>query len=522
MIACAFISLTAAVFTSVLVSRVSSSLCRTLGELQFRNIQNWSKEDLDSFSIASLITRSTNDINQLQLYVGRLIITAVKAPTVAAWAVIKIFTSTFEWTAVTFSAVVLLMAAICFILWRGTPYIRRQRKLIDGVNANVTEVLEGMDTIRIYNADGIILGKFDESSAELRDNAIRMRHIAAAISPISTSMMNFLTMSTYWIGAVVISSAYGDTDRQMMLFSDMIVFTLYATMVLSAILTAKGTITGFLDYSVSSKRIEEVICYQPSAEYGTCKASDSPEPGNVSFDHVSFTYPNTDTEVLHDISFTIKKGETVAFVGPTASGKSTIMSLIVRLYDATSGTVSVGGTDVRDYAKRELCPVTGYVPQTPVVFTGTLRNNITFGVPADDEEIMRALRIAHLDETAANMPKGLDTYLSQHGWSLSGGQRQRLAIARVVYKSAQIYIFDDSFSALDSRTDRNLRRALWGETAGATKIIVAQRVGTITEADRIIVLDKGTIVASGKHSELIESCELYREIAASQTEGSDD
>ena len=521
MLVCAFLSLAAAILTSVLVSRVSSALCRTVGNLQYRNIQKWSRKDLDSFSVASLITRSTNDINQLQQYVGRLIITLVKAPTVAVWALIKISSSTFEWTAVTLLAMVLLLTMIFLILWRGIPHLRKIRHLTDNVNENTREELEGMRTIRAYNADEKTFEKFDKSSEELRDTAVRMIRIISTIDPISASMMNFLTMSIYWIGAIVINSAYGDTGYQLKLFSDMIVFTSYASMVMSAVLMAKGVIKSSLDFAISSKRIEEVINYKPSTEYGTCKASDSPEPGSVSFDHVSFTYPNTDTEILHDVSFTIRKGETVAFIGPTASGKTTVMSLMVRLYDPSSGTVSLGGLDIREYARGELTPVLGYVPQTPVVYTGSIRNNLCFGEPADDEDLMHALRIAHLDETVDNMADGMNTRLTQHGWNLSGGQRQRLSLARVVYKGAQIYIFDDSFSALDSKTDKDLRKALFEETAGATKIIVAQRVGTIVDADRIIVLDKGSVVASGKHSELMESCELYREIATSQLEESD-
>ena len=523
MLACAFISLGLAICTSVLASRVASALCRTLRELQFRRIQTWSRQDLDSFSVASLITRSTNDVYQMQQFIGRAINMVIKAPILAIWAVFKITSSAFEWTAVTAVAMVILLVAMMLIMWRGVPYIRKMQWFVDAVNAETREELEGMRTIRAYNAEQRTIGEFDRSSDDLRDNAVKAVRIMSALHPFASSMMSFLTMAIYWVGAAVINSASGDMDRQMLLFSDMIVFTSYATMVLSSVMMATGILRMLPNIIVSSKRIEEVILHESPIKDGPLKASDASDPGAVSFDHVSFSYPGTDVEVLHDVSFSVGRGETLAIIGPTASGKSTIINLIARLYDASSGTVSVGGSDVRQYAEDELSSMIGYVPQTAVVFTGSMKDNVCYGgAEGTDDEAMRALRIAQLDDLVHRLPEGLDSDVSQHGWNLSGGQKQRLSIARAVRKDPPIYLFDDTFSALDSKTDRDLRSALSKETAGSTKIIVAQRVGTILDADRIIVLENGAVVGSGKHSELMETCDLYREIAMSQLEDFDD
>ena len=309
----------------------------------------------------------------------------------------------------------------------------------------------------------------------------------------------------------------------MRLFSDMIVFTSYATMVLSSVMMATGILRIMPNIIVSSRRIEEVISHDSPIRDGSLYAEDALEPGAVEFDHVSFKYPGSEREALHDVTFRAEPGSTLAIIGPTASGKSTIISLIARLYDATEGSVSVGGRNVREYREDDLDSMIGYVPQTAVVFTGSMKDNVGYGGKArSDEMIERAIRVAQLSELVERMPDGMDSDVSQHGWNLSGGQKQRLSIARAVCKDPPIYLFDDSFSALDSRTDRNLREALKKETAGATKIIVAQRVGTIIDADEILVLDEGRIVGSGTHEELMAACPLYREIAQSQLEDFDD
>ena len=523
MIVCAFASLGLALCTSVLSARAASSLCRTLREKQFRKIATWSRQDLDSFSVASLITRSTNDVYQLQQFIGRAINMVVKAPVLAVWALLKITSSAFEWTAVTGAAMAVLLIAISLVMWRGTPYIRKMQWFVDAVNSETREELEGMRTIRAYNAEAKTEKEFDRSSEDLRDNAVKAVKIMSLMHPLASSMMSFLTMGIYWVGAGVIEASSGNADAQMRLFSDMIVFTSYATMVLSSVMMATGILRIMPNIIVSSRRIEEVISHDSPIRDGSLYAEDALEPGAVEFDHVSFKYPGSEREALHDVTFRAEPGSTLAIIGPTASGKSTIISLIARLYDATEGSVSVGGRDVREYREDDLDSMIGYVPQTAVVFTGSMKDNVGYGGKArSDEMIERAIRVAQLSELVERMPDGMDSDVSQHGWNLSGGQKQRLSIARAVCKDPPIYLFDDSFSALDSRTDRNLREALKKETAGATKIIVAQRVGTIIDADEILVLDEGRIVGSGTHEELMAACPLYREIAQSQLEDFDD
>ena len=523
MIACAFASLGLALCTSVLSARAASSLCRTLREKQFRKIATWSRQDLDSFSVASLITRSTNDVYQLQQFIGRAINMVVKAPVLAIWALLKITSSAFEWTAVTGAAMAVLLIAISLVMWRGTPYIRKMQWFVDAVNSETREELEGMRTIRAYNAEAKTEKEFDRSSEDLRDNAVKAVKIMSLMHPLASSMMSFLTMGIYWVGAGVIEASSGNADAQMRLFSDMIVFTSYATMVLSSVMMATGILRIMPNIIVSSRRIEEVISHDSPIRDGSLYAEDALEPGAVEFDHVSFKYPGSEREALHDVTFRAEPGSTLAIIGPTASGKSTIISLIARLYDATEGSVSVGGRDVREYREDDLDSMIGYVPQTAVVFTGSMKDNVGYGGKArSDEMIERAIRVAQLSELVERMPDGMDSDVSQHGWNLSGGQKQRLSIARAVCKDSPIYLFDDSFSALDSRTDRNLREALKKETAGATKIIVAQRVGTIIDADEILVLDEGRIVDSGTHEGLMAACPLYREIAQSQLEDFDD
>lgn len=523
MIACAFASLGLALCTSVLSARAASSLCRTLREKQFRKIATWSRQDLDSFSVASLITRSTNDVYQLQQFIGRAINMVVKAPVLAIWALLKITSSAFEWTAVTGAAMAVLLIAISLVMWRGTPYIRKMQWFVDAVNSETREELEGMRTIRAYNAEAKTEKEFDRSSEDLRDNAVKAVKIMSLMHPLASSMMSFLTMGIYWVGAGVIEASSGNADAQMRLFSDMIVFTSYATMVLSSVMMATGILRIMPNIIVSSRRIEEVISHDSPIRDGSLYAEDALEPGAVEFDHVSFKYPGSEREALHDVTFRAEPGSTLAIIGPTASGKSTIISLIARLYDATEGSVSVGGRDVREYREDDLDSMIGYVPQTAVVFTGSMKDNVGYGGKArSDEMIERAIRVAQLSELVERMPDGMDSDVSQHGWNLSGGQKQRLSIARAVCKDPPIYLFDDSFSALDSRTDRNLREALKKETAGATKIIVAQRVGTIIDADEILVLDEGRVVGSGTHEELMAACPLYREIAQSQLEDFDD
>ncbi len=521
MILCALISLALGILTATLAARVASSLSRTLRDKQYQQVKTWSREDLDSFSVASLITRSTNDVYQIMTYMGRAIQLVFKAPILAVWAIYKIASESFQWTSVTLVAMLVLIGSMYVILRMGTPYIRKTQWLVDSINETAREELEGMRTIRAYNGERQQTAKFNRTSDDLLDNSITAARIFAPLHPIASSMMNFLTMAIYWVGAGIINGTPG-TEEQMVLFSDMIVFTSYATQVLSAVMMTTGILRQLPHVRVASNRIEEVIDHVSGIRDGDMTAADATEPGCIEFRDVSFTYPGADKESLHGISFRVERGETLAIIGPTASGKTTLVNLIPRLYEATSGQVLVGGRDVREYDQDELVSMLGYVPQIAVVFSGTMRDNIAYtDRPYTNDEIARAVRIAQLDELVERMPEGVDSDISQHGWNLSGGQKQRLSIARAVCKDPDVFLFDDTFSALDSKTDSELRAALDEEVSGTTRIIVAQRVGTILGADRIIVLEKGRIVGSGRHDELMETCELYREIARSQLEDFD-
>ena len=522
MVACALLSLLLAACTAVLAARVSADLCHTLRMRMFASVGAFSRQDVDGFSASSLITRSTNDVYQIQQFLPRAINMVVKAPMIGVMAVWKISSSSFQWTAVTVIAMVVLLAAFSAMLYRGMPYMRSMQRHVDSVNMMTREGLEGARGIRAYNAEPRQEARLAEASGRLLDNSLTLVRVMAPMHALASSMMNFLTLAIYWVGAGIIQSAAGPGE-QMSLFSDMIVFTSYATQIISAVMMASGIIRGLLRVMVSSRRICEVIDHIPSVSDPAEPAVTEPR-GRVEFRDVTFRYPGTDRDVLSGVSFVAEPGETVAIIGPTASGKSTLVSLIPRLYDVTSGSILVDGADVRSYTFEELNSRLGYVPQTAVVFSGTVRDNVNYGGGSgsrDDGDVERALRVAQLWDFVSGLPDGLDTDLAQHGWSLSGGQRQRLAIARAVCRDPGVYLFDDTFSALDYRTDRDVREALDRETSGATRIVVAQRVGTIMDADRIVVLDGGHVVGIGRHGELMDSCPLYREIAESQTEASD-
>ena len=522
MVACALLSLLLAACTAVLAARVSADLCHTLRMRLFASVGAFSRQDVDGFSASSLITRSTNDVYQIQQFLPRAINMVVKAPMIGVMAVWKISSSSFQWTAVTVIAMVVLLAAFSAMLYRGMPYMRSMQRHVDSVNMMTREGLEGARGIRAYNAEPRQEARLAEASGRLLDNSLTLVRVMAPMHALASSMMNFLTLAIYWVGAGIIQSAAGPGE-QMSLFSDMIVFTSYATQIISAVMMASGIIRGLPRVMVSSRRICEVIDHIPSVSDPVEPAVTEPR-GRVEFRNVTFRYPGTDRDVLSGVSFVAEPGETVAIIGPTASGKSTLVSLIPRLYDVTSGSILVDGADVRSYTFEELNSRLGYVPQTAVVFSGTVRDNVNYGGGSgsrDDGDVERALRVAQLWDFVSGLPDGLDTDLAQHGWSLSGGQRQRLAIARAVCRDPGVYLFDDTFSALDYRTDRDIREALDRETSGATRIVVAQRVGTIMDADRIVVLDGGHVVGIGTHGELMDTCPLYREIAESQTEASD-
>ncbi len=519
MVACAVLSLGCSMTAGLLATTVAMSLGKTLRAKQFEKVQEFSAEDMDRFSAASLITRSTNDVYQLTVFTARALQIVIKSPILAAWALMKISGSNWEWTAATGAAVAVLLTVMAVTMAYTVPRFRKIQWLTDGINRAVRENLDGIRVIRAYNAEEYQQRKFDRANGDLLRNNVATAHAMAPMHPIISSLNNFLTLAIYWIGAGLIAAA-GDTDGRMLLFSDMIVFSSYAMQVISAFLLSVGIIRGFPRAMVAAGRVEEVIDTEPSLKDGDfCGGTE--KKGEVEFRDVSFSYPGSGRNAVDRVSFSIGKGQTLAVIGPTGSGKSALADLIPRFRDATEGQVLVDGVDVREYRQKDLRRKIGYVPQNAVLFSGTVGYNVSYGDTAGDRteaDIRKALDIAQGSDFVGNMDGGLEGHVSQHGRNVSGGQRQRLCIARAVCRDPEILIFDDSFSALDFRTDLALRRALAKETAGTTKIIVAQRIGTVKDADRIIVLDGGRKVGDGTHAELMENCPLYREIAMSQTE----
>ncbi len=522
MLACAFLGLLASLTAGALAANIAASLARNLRRLQFEGVQSFSKEDMDSFSASSLITRSTNDVYNLMQFIARGLVIIVKAPLISVWAVVKISGGSFEWTLATGVAVIVLVVILFLLLSRNMPYARRIQWLIDGINRSTRENVEGARVIRAYNAEGLQNGKFTRANEELLQNNVRSSLILSPLHPISSSMLNFLTLAIYWIGAGLIMSSPDHMDK-VVLFSDMIVFSSYAGQVITSIMMLSGIVKGMPRAMVSASRIEEVISHRPSVADGSARTGPTGAGCSVRFEDVSFTYPGCTAPVISGMSFSVEPGETFAVVGPTGSGKSTVAALVTRMYDASSGSVRVDETDVRDLRQWDLHSRMGYVPQRAVIFSGSVRYNVAYGEGSDpsDGSVRRALSVAQALDFVEAMPEGLDSHISQHGRNVSGGQKQRICIARAVCRSPDLYIFDDTFSALDSRTDRMLRENLRRETAGSTTIIISQKISSIADADRIMVLDMGRVVGMGTHEELLSSCDVYRDMAESQMAGGD-
>ena len=515
---CAILSLMASLAAGYIAAYVTSQLCKELRIRQFEKVQTFSSEDVGDLSIASLITRSTSDVYQIQVYVARGLQIMIKAPILAVWATLKIASRNWNWTAATVVAVIIVVIVVMVIIKRSRVFFKRVQWLTDGINRAIGESIEGVRTIRAYNAEEYQFAKLEKANEDLISNNLSSLKYTAAMYPFTSMVQNILTLSIYWIGAGLISSA-PNHEEQLLLFSDMIVFSSYALMVLSAFLMVAGMMRILPRAMVASQRIQEVINREPSIDNGTEKGPVEGHIGEIRADNVTFTYPGAKHPVLENISLEVKKGQTLAIIGPTGSGKSTLVRLLCRLYDTGSGTITVAGRDVKDYDQRSLHDMFGYVPQTAVIFSGSVRYNVNYGVHSEertDDDIWDALRVAQSEDFVKNMEGGLEASISQHGRNISGGQKQRIGIARAVCKDPDIYIFDDSFSALDFRTDRALRAALRERTSDSTVIIVAQRVGTIMDADCIIVLDDGKIVGKGTHDELMVNCPLYNSIATTQ------
>ena len=518
MLLCALGSMVLAIATGFLTAVVSASLTRNLQSALYHKVLSFGSEEMGRFSTASLITRTTNDVTQVQIVLSMGLQMLVKAPVTAVLAILKIQEKgSPQWTLLTASAVILLLVVLGLQMVYVLPKFKKVQKLTDNLNRIMRENLTGLRVVRAYNAENYQEGKFTGANDALTDNNLKAGRATSLMGPFMSLVMNGVSLGIYWIGAYIIEAA-GMGDK-LTIFSNMVVFSSYAMQVIMSFLMLSIIFVMYPRAQVSAQRIREVLDTAPTMQNGTEARGDGTE-GEVVFDHVSFRYPGGDGYVLEDISFTAHKGETVAFIGATGSGKSSLVNLIPRLYDVSEGSVRVDGVDVRDYDREALRNKLGYVSQKAVLFAGDIRGNITLGEngkgPEDNETVDKALSIAQASEFVDNLLDGVNAPVAQGGANFSGGQKQRLSIARAVARKPEIYIFDDSFSALDYKTDRVLRERLKTETAGITTLIVAQRIGTIMDADRIVVLDDGKAVGIGRHKELLKTCPVYQEIAASQ------
>jgi len=563
MLAVALGAMLTTVAVGFITARVSASFTQRLRSMQFRRVESFGPEELNRFSTASLITRSTNDVTQIQMFLTMGLLMLVQSPIMAVWAIAKIAGKGVEWTAATGVSLVLVMGAVAIIMAMVMPKFRSMQALTDNINRVARENLTGLRVVRAYNAEDYQQGKFDKANRDLTETQLFTNRAMSIMMPLMNTVMNGLTLAVYWIGAYLIDAA-GLMDK-LTLFSNMVVFSSYAIQVIMSFLMMSMVFVLWPRADVSAKRILEVLDTEPHVTDGTrtegAKNADGTlVRGRVEFRDVSFTYPDAREPMLEHVSFTAQPGQTVAFIGSTGSGKTTLVNLVPRFYDATDGQVLVDGVDVKDYTLQSLRDKIGYVPQQSVMFKGTVASNVAFGdksqagvLPAGEsmadveiadtstpqgrarekallaesehgttlseaqmEDVRQAVAVAKADEFVTRMDGTYEAPIAQGGTNVSGGQRQRLSIARAVWRHPEILVFDDSFSALDFRTDRDVREALAREAGDATKLIVAQRIGTIMDADRIIVLDQGRVVGQGTHKELLRDCEVYRQIAESQ------
>ncbi len=517
MLICALGSLTASVITAVCAAKIAAVFGGTLRGKLFRKVQSFSMEEIGRFSTASLITRSTNDVTQVQMLIAMGLQMLVKAPVMAVWAVCKIADKQWQWTLTTGVAVAVLLIEVGISLIIVMPKFKKMQALTDDVNRVTRENLTGLRVVRAYNAEEYQKAKFEHANQALTSTYLFAQRAMSFMMPSIQLIMSGLSLAIYWIGAVVINEA-GMVDK-ISLFSDMMVFSQYAIQVVMAFMMLVMIFMILPRASVSAKRIGEVLDTEPTVIDGTAVCGQQGRSGEVEFRNVSFRYPDAGEYVLRDITFKAAQGETVALIGSTGCGKSTVIHLIPRFYDVTEGQVLVDGVDVREYVQPSLRAKIGYVSQKAALFTGTIRSNIAYGDhgrDVSDEDVEAAAVTAQAENFIKRMEKSFDSHVAQGGTNFSGGQKQRISIARAIAKKPEILIFDDSFSALDYKTDRILRRALDQECSDITRIIVAQRIGTIREADRIIVLDEGRIAGIGRHEELMKNCEVYQQIALSQ------
>lgn len=517
MLACAGGSLIAMIIVGYLTSSVSANFSRTLGKKVFEKVQGFSMEEIKLFSTSSLITRTTNDITNVQMLISMGTQLIIKAPITAVWAVFKILNKSWTWSMLTGFAVLILLVTIAVLVLTVLPKFKIVQKLIDNINALTRENLTGIRVVRAFNAEKYQEDKFEVGNHKLTSTQLFNQRMMSIMSPIMYLIMNLLPLGIYFLGASLISDA--GMASKLTLFSDMVVFSSYAMQVIMSFLMLAMIFIMYPRASVSADRINEVLETETKIKDGKFSGKTKKE-GEVEFKNVSFMYPDSQEYVLKDISFTAKKGEVVAFIGSTGSGKSTLINLVPRFYDATRGEVLVDGINVKDYKLEILHNKLGYVPQRAVMFGGSVNYNVAYGENGkgkkSEKKIQEAVHVAQAEDFVLKMPETYDSYIASGGTNVSGGQKQRLAIARAIARDPEIYIFDDSFSALDYKTDFVLRSELKKYTKNATSLIVAQRIGTIINADKIIVLDKGECVGMGTHQELMKTCKVYQEIAYSQ------
>ena len=520
MLACALGSALSSAVVGFFAARIAAAVSFRLRSQVFDKVESFSMEEINKFSTASLITRTTNDITQVQMVISMGLQVVVKAPVLAVWAIVKILNNNWQWSVVTACAVIVMILMMIVLLIAVFPKFRKVQKLTDNLNAVTRENLTGVRVVRAYNAEEYQEKKFEKANEELTRTQLFTSRAMAVLSPVMTIVMSGLTLAIYWIGAYLIGDLPTAAERAS-LFGQMTAFSGYAMQVVMAFMMLAMIFIILPRALVSVKRIGEVLDTEASIKDGTLTAAPEGSPvGTVEFRHVSFKYPDASEYVLHDMSFKAERGQTVAFIGSTGSGKSTAINLVPRFYDATEGEVLVDGVNVKDYTLAALHDKIGYVPQRAVMFSGTVESNVAYGektgLEFDRDKVKEAVRVAQGKEFVEKMDGGYCAHIAQGGTNVSGGQKQRLAIARAVCREPEIYIFDDSFSALDYKTDRLLRSALKEETGNATSLIVAQRIGTIRDADLIVVLDEGNVVGKGTHEELLKTCKVYREIALSQ------
>jgi len=533
MLLCTLLSGASSVIVGFMAARVGAGFSHKLRSDVFRRVESFSMEEINGFSTSSLITRTTNDITQIQMLIAMGLQVVIRSPIMAVWALGKMSTKNWEWTALTGGLVAVVVIMIAILMTYALPRFKKIQTLTDNLNRVTRENLTGIRVVRAYNAEDYQEAKFEQANTEFMENSLSVNRAMQVMNPVMRLVMSGLSLGIFWIGAFLIEAATM-TDK-INIFADMVVFSQYAMQVIMSFMMLTMVFIMLPRVMVSVKRVNEVLDTEPKIVDGKqggkqgdgssvwfFNQTDEPSPclPHIEFKNVSFKYPDAEDYVLGEISFKANKGETLAIIGSTGSGKSTLIDLVPRFYDATKGQVLVDGIDVKDYTQEALRNKLGYVPQRAVLFSGTVLSNISFGdngkPPPTDEDIERAVRVAQAENFVAKMEGALDAKIAQGGTNVSGGEKQRLSIARAVCRKPEIYIFDDSFSALDYKTDKNLRIALKRETEGATIIVVAQRIGTIRDADKIIVLDEGRIVGMGTHNELMSSCEVYQEIAHSQ------